>query len=406
MSGVNLKQNRVRLFTGGKNSELCLKTLTADAFVLPSLRFELSDESNVLEQGPNDAPETAQPLEPPCVVNGELKAADPRDIYRFNGKKGEALYVDVRSEALGSLLEPRVTIRNANGAVVASGCYDTNATVQAACHRDPSVPLTVQEDGVYSVEVADLRGRGKEGFVYRLRVGPPEPDYRLWMSPASLNIPADGSALVTLFVQRIHGFAGPVQVRLEFPPLGITCEGGEIPADAVQCKMTVSTDGARYPKKAFELSLKGTARIGDCEVRRQAVPADFLRDAAGRLVRYECGDVFARVNASALAFKLDCPAQAPVPVGTREPVRLALPGDAVKNWGAQYVPVVVWPPSGFSASIAGVSNKQDRAGVLLRVENPSLKAEQTGHVILGCYKRDDPSKTNVAVSQSVPFVVK
>jgi len=405
LTGVNLKQKRVRLFTGGKNSELCLKTVAADALVLPALRFELSDENNVLEQEPNDAPETAQPLEPPCVVNGELKTADARDVYRFSGKKGESLYVDVRSEALGSPLELRVTVRNARGEVVAAGCFDTHATAQAACGRDPSVPLTISEDGVYSVEVADLRGRGGDECVYRLSVGPPEPDYRLWMSPASINIPAEGSARVMLFVQRIHGFAGPIQVKLDFPPLSIACEGGAIPAGATQWAMTVSTDGARYPKKAFELSLTGSAQIGDREVRRPAVPMDFARDAVGQLCRCECGDAFARVNTAALSFKIDCPAQTPVSVNAREPVRLALLGAVAKSVGAQYVPVVVWPSEGLSASVAEAVSKQDRVGVWLRTDGPALKTGQTGSFILGCYKRDDPDKKIVAISQSVLFVV-
>ena len=159
----------------------------------------------------------------------------------------------------------------------------------AVCGRDPSVLVTLSEEGAYEVEVSDLEGRSGADFVYRLRVGPPQPDYRLWMTPASLNIPADGSARVTLHMDRIHGFEGDVRVNLDFPPLSIACEGGVVPAGATTSEMTVSTDGARYPKKTFELSLTGTAQIGGREVRRSAIPIDlgwdFRRQAGTVRVR-------------------------------------------------------------------------------------------------------------------------
>jgi len=423
VSGCNLAQKRVRLFTGGKNSELCLETLVGDALILPALRFDLSEEADAAEKEPNDTVETAQALELPCVVNGELDTQGGRDLYRFSGKKGESLYVDVRAEALGSPLKPRVTVRNARGETVASGCFDTNSTVRAAvCGRDPSVPLTLAEEGPYEVEVSDLEGRSGEAFAYRLRVGPPQPDYQLWMTPASLNIPSDGSTVVTLHLSRMHGFDGEVRVGLDFPPLSIACEGGLIPAGATTGKMTVSTEGLRYPRTVFGLSLTGSAQIGGREVKRLALPMDLCQDSAGRLSRRAFSEVSAKVGYGARALRVDQVVKTevpdiripmpvafkqPVPVGMKEPVRLTVLSATLATYlGGLYVPTVVWPTQGFSVTGVQPTNKQERAGVLLKADASVMKAGQTGYFILGCYIKGDTNKTVTAVTQSVPFVVR
>ena len=423
LAGYNLAQKRVRLFTGGKNSDLCMETLVGDALFLPALRFDLSDEADAAENEPNDTVQTAQPLELPCVVNGELDAQGGRDLYRFSGKRGQSLYVDVRAEALGSPLKPRVTVRNGRGEVVADGCFDTNSTVRAAiCGRDPSVPLTLAEEGVYEVEVSDLEGRSGETFAYRLRVGPPTPDYQLWMTPASLNIPSDGSALVTLHLNRIHGFNGEVRVGLDFPPLSIACEGGLIPAGATVGKMTVSTEGLRYPRTVFGVSLTGSAQIDGREVKRLALPMGFCQDSEGRLARRAVSEVSAKVGYGARALRVDQVVKTevpdiriplpvafkqPVPVGMKEPVRLTVLSATLATYlGGLYVPTVVWPPQGFTVTGVQPTNKQERAGVLLKAEASVMKTGQTGYFILGCYIKGDTNKTVTAVTQSVPFVVR
>jgi hypothetical protein len=422
LSGANLEQKRVRLFTGGKNSELCLETLVGDAFVLPGLRFDLSDEPDAEETEPNDTAETAQPLELPCVVNGDLAAQGGRDFYRFSGKKGDAFAVDVRAAALGSPLKARVTVRDGRGAAVAGGSFDANATVRAAvCGRDPSVVCTLPEDGAYGVEVSDVGGRSGPEFVYRLRVGPPQPDFELWMTPASLNIPADGSELVTLHLNRLHGFDGEVRVTLDYPPLSIACEGGLIPAGETFGKMTVSTDGVRYPRTVFGLSLTGVAQIGERVVRHPAVPIVFRPEPDGTYERCAFDELSAKVGPGVRALRIDqlvkgpvdvrtpmpTAFRQPVPVGFKEPLRLTvLSATLATHLGGLYVPTVVWPPRGFTVAGVQPTNKQERAGVLLKADASVMKPGQTGYFILGCYEKGSTNRTVTAYTQSVPFVIR
>jgi len=421
LSGYNLAQKRVRLFTGGKNSELCLDALVGDARVLPDLRFDLSDEADVEESEPNDTPETAQAVEVPCVINGELDKQGGRDFYRFVAKRGEPFAIDVRAAQVGSPLMARVTVRDGRGGVVAGACFNTNATVAAMSCRDPSLLITPEADGPYAVEVSDLKGRSGPEFVYRLRVGPPEPDFELWMTPASLNIPANGSELVTLYAVRHHGFEGEIRVSLDYPPLSIACEGGVVPAGATLGKMTVSTDGVRYPRTVFGLSLTGVAQIGERTVRHPVVPVTFRQTADGTFGPRLFDGLSAKVGVGVRALRVDqltkgpvdirtpmpTTFRQPVPVGFEEPVRLTvLSATLAANLGGLYVPTVVWPPHGFTVSGVQRTNKQERAGVLLKADAAFMKPGQTGFFILGCYAKGNTNRTVTAYTQCVPYVIR
>ena len=279
LEGYNLPQKRVRLFTGGKNSALCLQALTEGAFALPALRFDLSAEAAA-------------------------------------------------------------------------------------------------------------------------------PDFKVIMTPASLNIPADGSALVTVQVQRRNGFAGEVRVALDFPPLSIACEGGVIPADETSCLMTVSTDGVRFPRTVFGLSLTASAEVDGQPVKRAVVPVRFDPESGdGKAQAFS--ELSARANAGLRSLRLNVPAKTAVSVPTKEPVRLMVLSPNLATFlGGVYEPVVVTPSRGFRVQGVQHTNKQERAAILLKADPKIMRPGDTGQLILGCVQKDDAKRTLMAVTQSVPFVVK
>lgn len=407
LAGHNLAQRRVRLFTGGKNSAMCLATLSEGAYVLPSLRFDLAPEEETAEREPNDTPETAQAVPVPTVVSGVLDEAGGRDVFRFTAEAEGTVYVDVRAAALGSPLRPVVTVRDGKGEVVARGAFDTRPTERAALlPRDPSVAVRAEAGGAYTVEVADAEGRSGEAFAYRMRVGPPQPDFRVWMSPSSLNVPADGSTLVRLFVERVHGFAGPVSAGLDFPPLSIACEGGLVPAGADTWLMTVSTDGVRYPRTVFDLSLSATAEIDGRQVKRGVVPVRF--DGAAEAVSARSFEgLAAKAMPGLRALRVDLAGKSAVTLAAKGTTTLTvLSPNMATHLGGQYQPVVVWPPAGLSVQGVQLTNRQERALVQVAVDPKVFRAGDAGRFILGCVQKADTNRTVMAVTQSVPFTVK
>ena len=276
LDGVNLPQKRKRLFTGGKNSALCLQALTEGAYALPSLRFDLAAEAAA-------------------------------------------------------------------------------------------------------------------------------PDFRVIMTPASLNIPAEGSALVTLGVERLNGFEGEIRVGLDFPPLSIACEGGVIPAGASTGMMTVSTDGVRFPRVVFGLALTATAEISGQTVKRPVAPVRHTQ----RVAPQPFGELAARANAGLPALRLDVPLRKAVTLPAGQPASLTLLSSTLSaGLGGEYEPVVIYPPAGLTVQPSPRTNRQERATVLLQADPKALPPGAAGWVILGCVQKDDPRREPVAVTQSVPFTVK
>ena len=279
LEGVNLPQKRVRLFTGGKNSALCLQALTEGACVVPGLRFALEAESAA-------------------------------------------------------------------------------------------------------------------------------PDFRVTMTPASLNIPADGSTLVKLRVQRVNGFAGEVCVALDFPPLSIASEGGVIPADATESVLTVSTDGVRYPRVVFGLALTATAEMGGQTVKSAVLP---VRRYCVADAEYEqvFAEPAARSNPGLNPLRIHVAPKTPLIVPSAEALRLTLFSSSLAtHLGGLYKPVVIYPPRGFTVEGVQRTNKQERAAVVLKCDTRVLKPGATGQLVLGCVKSDDTERVPLAVTQCVPFVIR
>lgn len=124
----------------------------------------VDDLATVLEGADNHAPATAQEIPFPSAVEG---AADPEamDYFRFAGRAGQRVSVEVFARRLGSPLDPVVRLLDLNGRELAYS--DDEAGTGPDCRFAYSLPA----DGVYTLEVRDIRYQGGGNFRYRLRLG-------------------------------------------------------------------------------------------------------------------------------------------------------------------------------------------------------------------------------------------
>ena len=96
---------------------------------------------------------------------------------------------------------------------------------------DPFLNFKVPE-GVRKLTVAveDLARRGGQHYAYRLHASKGAQDLQATIVTPAVNIPAGGTALVNLSVDR-RGYAGPLSIKaLNLPP-GVRMSGGTIPPD-------------------------------------------------------------------------------------------------------------------------------------------------------------------------------
>ncbi len=126
--------------------------------------FELSNLEEVTEVEPNNGLDEAVELALPKIVNGRIERTADVDRYRFTASAGERLLVECRTRRIDSLLEPVITIYDAQGRELVNH--------RCAQMEEALVDFHVPATGEYSVRVADAYYRGNDSYGYRLAIGP------------------------------------------------------------------------------------------------------------------------------------------------------------------------------------------------------------------------------------------
>ena len=119
----------------------------------------------IAEKEPNDGFDQAQKIAVPAAVEGTIKNERDVDVYKFEGKKGDALRIEVQAARFGSPLDALLVLYDANRGVVDSA-DDTDGS------PDPVLKLTLPKDGTYYLSVIDAHDLGGANFGYRLVVRP------------------------------------------------------------------------------------------------------------------------------------------------------------------------------------------------------------------------------------------
>jgi len=237
----------------------------------------------VLENDANDKLESAQEVKLPCEIAGRIDKMRDRDWYKFTAKKGEVYVIEVLSDRLGAPTDMYIQLKNEKNNINQG---DDDATTLSpkgfyTPSRDPApIQFTVPEDGTYFLLVGSHMGDVMSGVnhVYRVRITPPQPDFRLVIMPSDEYRPdacTVGQACdqsYALFVQRRDGFTGDIALSVEGLPNGVTCAPQSIGPKMNQGFLVLSA-AANAAVSTGALKVKGTATINGKTVVREARPA-------------------------------------------------------------------------------------------------------------------------------------
>ena len=123
-----------------------------------------------LEVDPNDSFGTATPILPPVLPSIDALIYPPGDLdyYRFTALAGQVLTVDIDS-AVFNPVQPAakivLTVYDASQAVLAQDAYTSSDP------QDPMVQVTLPADGIYFIQVRELRSFvGTDNTFYQMSV--------------------------------------------------------------------------------------------------------------------------------------------------------------------------------------------------------------------------------------------
>jgi hypothetical protein len=280
--------------------------LDAYAYRLPTPRGEanpvdifFATAPVVLEHEPNDKPDQVQKIEPPCEVVGQFNPRGDQDYYTFDAKKGDAYWIEVYSQRMGTTADPYLLVqrvkKNDKGVEQTSdiaeaddpqpnGKHERIETYYDVLGNDPYVRFTAPEDGTYRILVRDMyyESRGNPRFVYRLAVRRENPDFRVVAVAEAPQDPENANRIpmwtpllhkgettgVPVVAVRRDNFNGEIEVGVEGLPDGIKCPGVTLgPGSDVSTLVFSATDNVApwsgTPK------LVGKAKVNGNDVTRE-----------------------------------------------------------------------------------------------------------------------------------------
>ncbi len=134
---------------------ISLQTPSGNTAELP---FAVTAYPELAESAAHDSQATAQKIPLPATIVGALDRAGDIDYYRFDAEAGRELGIEILAGAIGSKIDPVVTLADSAGRVLAEG-------------SGPALGYRFDQAGSYTVHVRDSEYRGSNEMFYRLDLG-------------------------------------------------------------------------------------------------------------------------------------------------------------------------------------------------------------------------------------------
>ena len=153
----------LELPNGAKPGEIKLVAVGPGGESTPYTLLLRDDLPIIVEKEPNDGFDQAQTIAIPSALEGTIKGERDVDVFKFEGKKGDKLEIEIQAARYGSPVQAMLTLYDAGRRVL-------DSANETASQPDPVLTVTLPKDGVYFLGVIDANDLGGPNFGYRLVV--------------------------------------------------------------------------------------------------------------------------------------------------------------------------------------------------------------------------------------------
>ena len=239
--------------------------------LLPSVDSQLPLCEDI---APNNTVKNAQQIALPQLVKGRIAQPGETHVYKFTGKAGETVVAEVYARRLGSPMDSLLRLSDAAGHVLAWNDDHENGemgliTHQADSYLSTKLPATASTSCRCPMRCAMAATRITIICASRHR----KRTSRSRMTPSGVNIPAGGTAPITVYAFRKDGWDGDIEITLKDPPAGFTLKNAHIPAGKDHADITLIGPNKKSDHP-LTLQLEGHAQIAGNTLTRPVVPAD------------------------------------------------------------------------------------------------------------------------------------
>ena len=382
LTGWNLPVSKMTMNAKGKAPGVYPLALQKGKQILNSTVFMVDTLPEGFEKEPNNSPSTAQRVKLPIIMNGRIDRPGDWDVFRFQGRAGQAIVAEVYARRLDSPLDSVLKLTDAKGAQLAfNDDYDDPGAGLETHHADSRIMTTLPANGTYYLYLGDAQQKGGAEYAYRLRISPPRPDFDLRVAPSSINVSGGLTVPITVHALRKDGFSGDIALALKGAPKGFTLIGGLLPAGRDEVRITLTVPPQPQPAP-LSLNLEGRASIQGHEVSHLAVPADNMMQAFAYWHLVPANDLKVAVRRGAML-------RVPIKVASQEPLQIPAGGTArfqvqVPTLPANFAPRVSYelsePPEGIA--LRGASPGRDGTDIVLACDAAKAKPGLKGNLIV------------------------
>jgi hypothetical protein len=347
-----------------------------------SAAFMVDTLPEAFEKEPNNSPSAAQRVKLPVIMNGRIDQPGDWDVFRFQGRAGEAIVAEVYARRLDSPLDSVLKLTDAKGQQLAfNDDYDDPGAGLETHHADSRILTTLPANGTYYLSLGDAQQKGGPEYAYRLRISAPRPDFDLRVTPSSINVSGGLTVPITVHALRKDGFSGDIALALKGAPKGFTLIGGLLPAGRDEVRLTLTVPPQPQPAP-LSLILEGRATIQGRQVVRLAVPADDMMQAFAYWHMVPASDLKVAVRRGAML-------RVPIKVSSPEPLEIPAGGTArfqvrVPPLPANFAPKVQYelsePPEGIA--LRNASPVRDGTELVLQCDAAKAKPGLKGNLIV------------------------
>jgi hypothetical protein len=348
--------------------------------IVNRLPFAVDNLPESLEREPNHSIATAQPVTLPIIVNGRVERAGDWDVFRFEGRAGDAIVAEVYARRLDSPLDSVLKLTDADGKQLAYNDDHEDKGAGLDTHfADSYVTATLPADGTYYIHLGDAQRQAGPDYAYRLRISAPRPDFALRAVPSTLTLRGGASAPITVYALRRDGFTNEITLSLQDAPAGFKLTGAKIPANADQVRVTLQAPPSSTDQPV-RLSLEGRAFVRGRPLVHPAVPAEDMMQAFLYRHLVPTKELAVTVtgrfqNRMPLKILSDTPVK--IPLGGTARVRVSVPGGGLAN---RFRLELNEPPEGIA--LGKVSPAFDGTEIELRSDAAKTKPSLKGNLIV------------------------
>jgi len=279
LGGWNLATGTLRLDLRPGPTAIRQLSLGPEKEPCNDVRYAVGTIREVIEAEPNDAVASAHLVAFPAVVNGRIGQPGDVDVFRFQGRAGREVVVEVFARRLHSPLDSLLHLTDWTGKEVAFSDDYKDPEMGLLTHQaDSHVRVKLPRSGTYLACLSDAQRRGSSAHVYRLRIGNPRPDFALRVVPSCINVWPGGTSKVTVHALRKDGFDGEIKLVLADAPEGFSLSAAQIPAGQKSVEAQLRAPPGRE-RLVSAVRIDGQADIDGVQVTRPAIAAEDMMQA-------------------------------------------------------------------------------------------------------------------------------